>query len=56
MSEKNLAGKVAVITGAGGTLCSVMALDLASRGADRRSDRAHGAQVAGSCRCDPQGG
>ena len=33
MSPKNLQGKVAVVTGAGGTLCSVMACDLARRGA-----------------------
>ena len=33
MTAKNLSGKVAVVTGAGGTLCSVMAVDMARRGA-----------------------
>ena len=32
-SDKRFAGKVAVVTGAGGTLCSVMAEDLARLGA-----------------------
>lgn len=33
MPSNNLQGKVAVVTGAGGTLCSTMACDLARRGA-----------------------
>ena len=33
MSEKNLEGKIAVVTGGGGVLCSVICKDLAKRGA-----------------------